>query len=156
MAAREAAAATAGSGNGSVEHWRRSKRAGVETIGARERVILLRHLVGCGKGPLARVGHLDERGAAPTGLELLGRGAYVPRFLSPNPPFYMYVRRHGRSRADFLFGVRGDMVHFDARLDTWAHVRSPGCGSRVVLYVSILQLAHELLAQNCLVSTWLT
>jgi hypothetical protein len=26
------------------------------------------------------------------------------------------------------------MVHFDARLDTWAHVRSPGCGSRVVLY----------------------
>ena len=38
------------------------------------------------------------------------------------------------------------MVHFDARLDTWAHVRSPGCGSRVVLYVSILQLAHELLA----------
>jgi len=50
----------------------------------------------------------------------------------------------------------GDMGHFDARLDTWAHVRSPGCGSRVVLYVSILQLAHELLAQNCLVSTWLT
>jgi hypothetical protein len=27
--------------------------------------------------------------------------------------------------------VKGDMVHFDARLDTWAHVRSPGCGSRV-------------------------
>ena len=26
----------------------------------------------------------------------------------------------------------GDMGHFDARLDTWAHVRSPGCGSRVV------------------------
>ena len=25
-----------------------------------------------------------------------------------------------------------DMGHFDARLDTWAHVRSPGCGSRVV------------------------
>ena len=98
MAAREAAAATAGSGNGSVEHWRRSKRAGVETIGARERVILLRHLVGCGKGPLARVGHLDERGAAPTGLELLGRGAYVPRFLSPNPPFY--VRRHGYATVD--------------------------------------------------------
>ena len=38
------------------------------------------------------------------------------------------------------------MVHFDARLDTWAHVRSPGCSSRVVLYVSILQLAHELAA----------
>ena len=52
--------------------------------------------------------------------------------------------------------ARRDMGHFDARLDTWAHVRSPGCGSRVVLYVSILQLAHELLAQNCLVSTWLT
>ena len=66
---------------------RRSKRAGVETIGARERVILLRHLVGCGKGSLARAGHVpDERGAAPTCHELLGRGAYVPRFLSPSPP----------------------------------------------------------------------
>ena len=42
----------------------------------------------CGKGPLARVDHLGERDAAPTGLELLGRGAYVPRFLSPNPPLY--------------------------------------------------------------------
>jgi hypothetical protein len=59
----------------------------------------------------------------------------------------MYAGRRGYAR---------DMGHFDARLDTWAHVRSPGCGSRVVLYVSILQLAHKLLAQNCIVSTWLT
>jgi hypothetical protein len=67
-------------------------------IGARERVILLRHLVGCGKGPLARVGHLDERGAAPTGLELLGQGAYVPRFLSPNPPSLCLTPRSISSR----------------------------------------------------------
>jgi hypothetical protein len=43
----------------------------------------------CGKGPLARVGHLGERDAAPTGLEFLGRGAYVPLFLSPNPHFML-------------------------------------------------------------------
>ena len=45
----------------------------------------------CGKGPLARVGHLGERDAALTGLEILGRGAYVPSFSPPIPP--LYVRR---------------------------------------------------------------
>ena len=76
---------------------RRSKRAGVETIGARERVILLRHLVGCGKGSLARAGHPDERGAAPTCHELLGRGAYVtpmsPAFSPPAPLSLIYSLR---------------------------------------------------------------
>ena len=33
----------------------------------------------CGTGPLARAGHLDERDAAPTGLEHLGRSpAFFP------------------------------------------------------------------------------
>ena len=41
----------------------------------------------CSTGPLTRVGHvLDERDAAPTGLELLGRGRLRPLFLSPNSP----------------------------------------------------------------------
>jgi hypothetical protein len=42
-------------------------------------------LVGLVRHGESRVG---ERDAAPTGLEILGRGAYVPLFLSPNPPFY--------------------------------------------------------------------
>ena len=52
----------------------------------------------CGKGPLARVDHLGERDAAPTGLELLGRGAYVPLFLSPNPPILCLTPRSISSR----------------------------------------------------------
>jgi hypothetical protein len=47
----------------------------------------------CGKGPLARAGHLGERDAAPTGLEFLGRGTYVSLFLSPNPPLSIYSLR---------------------------------------------------------------
>jgi hypothetical protein len=43
----------------------------------------------CGKGPLARVGHLGERDAAPTGLEILGRGAYVSPSFSPPIPHLM-------------------------------------------------------------------
>jgi hypothetical protein len=46
-------------------------------------------LLRCSTGPLFRAGHLDKRDAVPTGLEFLGRaGAYVPLFLSPNPPSY--------------------------------------------------------------------
>ena len=52
-----------------------------------------------GKGPLARVGHLGERDAAPTGLEILGRaGAYVPLFLSPNLPILCLTPRSISSR----------------------------------------------------------
>ena len=65
---------------------RRMKRAGVELIYARGRAILPPSLVGSSKGSLARVGHLGERDAAPTGLEILGRGAYVSLFLSPILP----------------------------------------------------------------------
>ena len=61
-----------------------------------------------------------------------------------NYPSYRVPIENRTGGTDAPTGAR-DMVHFDARLDTWAHARSPGCGSRVVLYVSILQLAHELL-----------
>ena len=58
---------------GRTDDWRRSKRAGVELNSVRARVIGLRHLVGCGTGPLTRTGHFDERDAAPSDLELIGR-----------------------------------------------------------------------------------
>ena len=63
-----------------------------------ERVVGLRHLVGCSTGPLFRAGHLDERDAAPTGLELPGRGTYVPLFLFPNPPTLCLTPRSISSR----------------------------------------------------------
>ena len=53
-------------------------------------------------------GNLGERDAPPTGPELPGRGAYVPLFLSPNPPLIMSDA--GRSRADFLSGVRVALI----------------------------------------------
>lgn len=71
---------------GLTDDWRRMTRAGVELSSAREGILTasfswLQH------GPLSRAGLLDERDAAPAGLELLGRaGVYVPRFLFPNPP----------------------------------------------------------------------
>ena len=72
----------------------------------REWVSRLRHLVGCGTGPLARVGHLGERDASPTNLELFGRS---PAFSPPNPPILCFLFDAGRSRADFL--VTGHIVY---------------------------------------------
>ena len=69
---------------------RRMTRAGAVRIGARKRVPVSVSATTTGKGPLARVGHLGERDAAPTGLEILGRGAYVsPSFSPPIPPFML-------------------------------------------------------------------
>ena len=69
---------------------RRMTRAGAERIGARKRVPVSVSATTTGKGPLARAGHLGERDAALTGLELLGRaGAFVPLFLSPISPHLM-------------------------------------------------------------------
>ena len=65
---------------------RRMTRAGVDLNGARERVSLPRCSRDCSEGLISRAGHLNERDAASTGLELFSRGAYVPLFLSPNPP----------------------------------------------------------------------
>ena len=53
----------------------------------------------CGTGPLARAGHLDERDAAPTGLEHLGRS---PAFFPIPSCYFSHTRARGRSRADFL------------------------------------------------------
>ena len=69
------------------DDWRRTKRARTELSGVGERVIGLRHLVGCGTGPLTRAGHLGERDAAPTGLELFGQS---PAF-SPQSPHYLSI-----------------------------------------------------------------
>jgi hypothetical protein len=69
--------------------WRRTRRAGVELNGSSETVPISVSATTAG-GALTRVGHLGERDAAPTGLELLFReGAYVPRFLSPTSPHLM-------------------------------------------------------------------
>ena len=78
----------------------------------RARVIGLRHLVGCGTGPLTRAGHLDERDAAPIGLEHLGRS---PAF-SPPIPLSFSLLDAGRSRADFLSGVRVALIGRDRPL----------------------------------------
>ena len=75
------------------DHWRSARRAGVDLNGARERVSLPRCSRDCSEGLISRVGHLGERDAAPTGLELLGQGAYVSLFLSPNPPLSIYSLR---------------------------------------------------------------
>ena len=105
--ARAAAAARLGGSNwrGRTDDWRRSKRAGVELNSVRARVIGLRHLVGCGTGPLTRTGHFDERDAAPSDLELIGQS---PAVSPPIPPLsqYLLVLDAGQSRADFLFVVR--------------------------------------------------
>ena len=68
---------------------RRMTRAGAVRIGARKRVPVSVLATTTGKGPLARVGHLGERDAAPTGLEILGRGAYVSPSFSPPIPHFM-------------------------------------------------------------------
>ena len=52
-----------------------------------------------GKGPLARAGHLGERDAALTGLELFGRaGAYVSLLSLPQSPFLCLTPRSISSR----------------------------------------------------------
>ena len=75
---------------GLIDDWRRMTRAGAEPTGASERVPVSVSATTTGKGPLARAGHLGERGAAPTGLELLGRGVYVLRFSPQFPPLFLF------------------------------------------------------------------
>ena len=74
-----------------VEHWRRSKRAGVELSGVRERVPISVSATTAGRAlSLASVISASvtrRRPASSSSVE----ADYVPRFLSPNPP--LYVRR---------------------------------------------------------------
>ena len=76
-----------------------------------ERVIGLRHLVGCSTGPLTRAGHLGERDASPTDPELSCRS---PAFSPPSPSLSLLDA--GRSRADFLSGVRAALIGRDRPL----------------------------------------
>jgi hypothetical protein len=78
--------------------WRRTRRARAELNGARARVPSLCCSRDCRTGPLPRAGNLGERDAAPTGLELLGRGASVPPSFSPPVPILCLTPRSISSR----------------------------------------------------------
>ena len=108
---------------GLTDDWRRMTRAGVELSSAREGILAasfswLQH------GPLSRAGLLDERDAAPTGFEFLGRaGVYVPRFLFPNPPLSIYSLRS-------LPVLEGTQASTLWRVSSWSPSRS--CSFRCV------------------------
>ena len=103
---------------------RRMTRAGAERIGARKRVPVSVSATTTGKGPLARAGHLGERDAALTGLELLGRaGAYVPPSFSPQSLLSIYSLRS-------LPVLKGTQASTLWRVSSWSPSRS--CSFRCV------------------------
>ena len=83
-------------------------------IGARERAVGLRHLVGCGTGPLTRAGHLGERDALTPRRPTSSTSVDLPLSL-PLPPSLSLLDA-GRSRADFLFVVRVALIGRDRPL----------------------------------------
>ena len=92
--------------------WRRTRRASAELNGVRERVPRLRlHCAAARALSLALV-FFGERDASPTDPELFGRS---PAF-SPPSPLILSLLDAGRSRADFLSGVRVALIGRDRPL----------------------------------------
>ena len=85
------------------------KRAGAERTGASERVPVSVSATTTGKVPLARAGHLGERFS----LHRLASSSSVEASMSPSfsPPISpILCPTPGRSRADFLSGVRVALI----------------------------------------------